>query len=541
MAKKPIPGMQQKALSSLASQFPGSPGRDAAGAPEGASSAEAPAPNESADKTSPGPAATPTPAPAPAPVLKPATKADAKSSTGSRPATKSAAGSKPVSKSAENPVAAGKTTAPEATKSPSPTGATNPSSASSSSANAGAPKPNSADRRGTGTGLLWLAVVFCLAAALVSLSAPSLRPVVRDLFTTYVPTVPARYVDFLVGQSRTSVEINTAALDERIIALQSAVDAVAGGAAPDSAEMRTFLTGAIAAGSARTLTDRLVQLETELAAIRQQAGSDATSTVEAREGLATQIAALDTRLASNEQGLAAAAPVQSELQARLSTLEGTAGSAQVRADGLEAKLVAQSEAVEAAKTAAGGLSRAQLDRVRPLLLVMHLRNATASGQSYTTTLESVATTLAAVATTTGVERAKPAIAALRRLEADTIPSRGEVVRNFDEISQSIALGQGASRLENMAASITDWLATTFDRPTSGAPGGDQTMGTLQAMHTALRSGRLEEALELAPSLEVPRLRFQIAAWTAQGRARLAVDGAVTTLEGVALEHMNSGG
>jgi hypothetical protein len=389
--------------------------------------------------------------------------------------------------------------------------------------------------------LLWLAVVFCLAAALVSLSAPSLRPVVRDLFTTYVPMVPARYVDFLVGQSRTSVDINTAALDERIIALQSAVDAVADGAAPDSAEMRTFLTGAIAAGSARTLTDRLVQLETELAAIRQQAGSDATSTVEAREGLATQIAALDTRLASNEHGLAAVAPVQSELQARLSTLEGTAGSAQVRADGLEAKLVAQSEAVEAVKTAAVGLSRAQLDRVRPLLLVMHLRNATASGQSYTTALESVATTLAAVATTTGVERAKPAIAALRRLEADTIPSRGEVVRNFDEISQSIALGQGASRLENMAASITDWLATTFDRPTSGAPGGDQTMGTLQAMHTALRSGRLEEALELAPSLEVPRLRFQIAAWTAQGRARLAVDGAVTTLEGVALEHMNSGG
>jgi hypothetical protein len=61
--------------------------------------------------------------------------------------------------------------------------------------------------------------------------------------------------------------------------------------------------------------------------------------------------------------------------------------------------------------------------------------------------------------------------------------------------------------------------------------------TLRSIRTALRGGRLDEALEATSNLDSPKYRLQFNAWRAQARARLEVDAAVAALEAMSFKYL----
>jgi DNA repair exonuclease SbcCD ATPase subunit len=485
MAKKPIPGMQETALSSLADQFPGSGGRG-----------------------------------------------------GSNPA-------------------AGTTTGPD---SPSSDG-TPPTSASTTYV-----------RKGVSGWVLALAVLICLSAATVSLSAPSLRPVVRDLAAKFLPMVPQSYVDFLVGQSRDVVEINLSALDGRIAGLREAIAAVTDGAATDSDEMREFLTGALTFGTARRLEQHLTRLASDLKASREQSDANIANAADARGVLDAQLStlesatdetrnllgtrldeakevdeALDGRLATTESQVTSSASLLSGIEERLRVAEDAAAPVASRIDDVEARTTAQAAAI-ATQTAAvedlnatvNTLTQARIERIRPLLLILHLNNAISANRSYKASLDAASEALATISAASSDATAASVIAKLRRYEEDNIPSRDEITRSFDTISQSVLVAQQPSRIESLRVSIVSLLGAALDKPAPAISEHDQMKSKLRSIGTALRGGRLDEALEAASSLDSPEYRVQFNAWRAQARARLEVDAAVAALEVMAFKYLYAG-
>jgi hypothetical protein len=518
MAKKPIPGMQETALSSLANQFPGSGGRG-----------------------------------------------------GSDAAGGGGAGPNPTSP-AEAPPARVSTVYV---------------------------------RKGASGWILALAVLICLAAATVSLSAPSLRPVVRDLFVDYAPEVPRRYVDFLVGQSRASVEIDLTALDSRIEGLRGAINAVADGAATDSVEMKQFLTGALTFGTARRLEENFARLESDVNAFREQGEASSADAGEKRAALAAQLTtlegavadarnrleagfaeaketdvaldgrlavtesqavtsgamltaieerlrvaedaaapvagrfdSLEAKIATQEEGLSARIAAQEEgLSARIAAQEeGLSARITAQEEGAAARVAAQAAVIEDLKSAVDTLTQAGIERVEPLLMILRLNNAIAANRSYKAPLDAAAEALAAAS---GDATAETAIATLRRHEGDSIPTRDQITRDFTTISQSVMISQEPSRIESLRDSIVTLLEAALDKPTPAVSDQDQMKSMLRSIQAELSGGRLVEALEKAESLDHPKFRTKFNAWRAQVRARLEVDAAVEALEVMAFKYLSA--
>ena len=540
MAKKPIPGMQETALSSLANQFPGSRGRGGGDPASGAA----------ADSDSAGFAGTP-----PAPVS------------------------------------------------------------------------NVFVRRGASGWVLALAVLICLAAATVSLSAPSLRPVVRDLFVDYAPAVPQRYVDFLVGQSGTLVEVDLAALDSRVEGLRGAINAVTDGAAADSEEMKQFLVGALTFGTARRLEEQLTRLESDLTAFQKQneaksgkadetyaaiiaqltalesAAAEARNVLGARLDSATEsdialdgrlavaeaqsarstssLTAVDERLAAIDERFTAADERLGAIDERLSGVRDATAPIAGRVDAAEAKITtqeakittqeakittqeakittqeakittqeakittqegaiaAQIAAVEDLKSTVGSLTQARIERIQPLLLILGLNNAVTANRSYKASLDAAAEALVSVSAALGDATAATAIATLRRHEGDSIPTRDQITRDFGAISQSVLLEQEPSRIESLRVSIVALVEAALDKPTSAVSEQDRIKSMLRTIGAELSGGRLGEALTKAESLDHPKFRTKLNAWRAQARARLEVDAAVEALEAMAFKYLSA--
>lgn len=519
MAKKPIPGMQETALSSLANQFPGSRGRGGGDPASGAA----------ADSDSAGFAGTP-----PAPVS------------------------------------------------------------------------NVFVRRGASGWVLALAVLICLAAATVSLSAPSLRPVVRDLFVDYAPAVPQRYVDFLVGQSGTLVEVDLAALDSRVEGLRGAINAVTDGAAADSEEMKQFLVGALTFGTARRLEEQLTRLESDLTAFQKQneaksgkadetyaaiitqltalesAAAEARNVLAARLDSATEsdialdgrlavaeaqsarstssLTAVDERLAAIDERFTAADERLGAIDERLSGVRDATAPIAGRVDAAEAKITtqeakittqeakittqegaiaAQIAAVEDLKSTVGSLTQARIERIQPLLLILGLNNAVTANRSYKASLDAAAEALVSVSAALGDATAATAIATLRRHEGDSIPTRDQITRDFGAISQSVLLEQEPSRIESLRVSIVALVEAALDKPTSAVSEQDRIKSMLRTIGAELSGGRLGEALTKAESLDHPKFRTKLNAWRAQARARLEVDAAVEALEAMAFKYLSA--
>jgi len=485
MAKKPIPGMQETALSSLADQFPGSGGRGR---------------NDSAAGTT----------------------------TGS--ASASSDGAQPTSVSTTHV------------------------------------------RKGVSGWILALAVLICLSAATVSLSAPSLRPVVRDLAAEFLPMVPQRYVDFLVGQSRDVVEINLSALDGRIDGLRGAIAAVAAGAATDSDEMREFLTGALTFGTSRRLEQHLTRLESDLKISLEQGETNNVNAADARGVLGAQLStlesaaketknllgarldeakevdgAIDGRLSITESQAASSASMLSGIEERLRVTEDAAALAAGLIDDVEARamaqegdLAAQTAAVEDLTIAINTLTQARIERIRPLLLILHLNNAILTNRSYKASLDAASEALATIAAASSDATVASVVAKLRRHEGDSIPSRDEITRSFDTISQSVLAAQKPSRIESLGGSIVSLLEAALDKPAPAISEHDQMKSKFWSIGTALRGGQLDEALEAASNLDNPKYRVQFNAWRAQARARLEVDAAVAALEAMAFKYLYAG-
>jgi uncharacterized coiled-coil protein SlyX len=497
MAKKPIPGMQETALSSLANQFPGSGGRGGSNSAAGTTTG--------ADSASPG----------------------------------------------------------------------------------GTPVTSTTYvRKGVGGWILALAVLICLSAATVSLSAPSLRPVVRDLFSEFVPAVPQHYVDFLVGQSRDSVEINLAALDGRIEGLRGAIDSVAAGASANSDEMREFLTGALTFGTARRLEQSFTRLKSDLKTSQEQGEAKIANAGEAREALAAQLSTLesatdeirnffggrldevkeadtvlDGRLSITESQAATSASVLSGIEERLNVAEAAAAPVAGRIDDVEARttaqdgviaaqeeviatqkgaIAAQTAAVDSLTAAVNTLAQARIERIRPLLLILHLNNAITANRSYKASLDAATEAIATISAASGDATAASTVATLRRHEGDSIPSRDEITRSFDTISEAVLVAREPSRIESLRVSIVSLLEAALDKPAPAVSENDQMKSKLRAIRTALRGGRLDEALEATSSLDSPKHRVQFNAWRAQARARLEVDTAVAALEAMAFRYLRTG-
>jgi hypothetical protein len=519
MAKKPIPGMQEAALSSLANQFPGSRGRG-----------------------------------------------------GVDPAAGGSAG----------PDSAGAARTPPATVSTVHV------------------------RKGASGWILALAVLICLAAATVSLSAPSLRPVVRDLFVDYAPAVPERYVDFLVGQSGTSVEIDLAALDSRIEALRGAINAVADGGAADSKEMKQFLVGALTLGTARRLEEQLVRLEGDLSAFRDQGAVNSAKADETHAALVAQLTALegtaaearsllearldaaketdvalDGRLAVAESLANRSMSSLTQAEERIGAVEDAAAPVAGRVDAAETKITAQETkttaqeekitaqeekiaaqeatiatqeariktqdeaisaqvaATEDLKTAVGSLTQARIERIRPLLLMLRLNDAITANHAYKPSLDAAAEALVSVSAALGDATAATAIATLRRHEGDSIPTRDQIVRDFGAISESILLSQEPSRIESLRVSIVALLEAALDKPAPAVSDQDRMISMVRSIRAELSGGRLDEALKKAGSLDHPKFRTKLAAWRAQARARLEVDAAAAALEAMAFKYLSA--
>jgi uncharacterized coiled-coil protein SlyX len=485
MAKKPIPGMQETALSSLADQFPGSGGRGGSN------------------------------------------------------------------------FSAGTTTGPDSANSDG----TPPSSVSTTYV-----------RKGVSGWILALAVLICLSAATVSLSAPSLRPLVRDLAAEFLPMVPQHYVDFLVGQSRDVVEINLSALDGRIDGLRGAIAAVANGAATDSDEMREFLSGTLTFGTARRLEQHLTRLASELKTSREQSGANTGDAADARGVLGAQLftlesatnetlnllaaksdeakevdEAFDGRLSITESQVTLLASSLSGIEERLRVTEGAAAPAANRIDEVEARTKAQEVAIATQAAAVENLSatintitQARIERIRPLLLTLHLNNAISANRSYKASLDAASEALATISAASGDAAVAAVVAKLRRYEGDRIPSREEIMRSFDTISESVLVAEEPSGIESLKVLILGLLEAALDKPTPAISEHDQMKSTLRSIRTALRGGRLDEALEATSNLDSPKYRLQFNAWRAQARARLEVDAAVAALEAMSFKYLYAG-
>jgi hypothetical protein len=482
MAKKPIPGMQETALSSLADQFPGSGGRGGGNS------------------------------------------------------------------------SAGTTTGPDSASSDG----TPPSSVSTTYV-----------RKGVSGWILALAVLICLSAATVSLSAPSLRPLVRDLAAEFLPMVPQHYVDFLAGQSHDVVEINLSALDRRIDGLRGVIAAVADGAATDSDEMREFLSGTLTFGTARRLEQHLTRLASELKTSREQSEANNGDAADARGVLGAQLftlesatnetlnllaakfdvakevdEAFDGRLFTTESQVTLLASSLSGIEERLRVTEGAAAPVANRIDEVEARtkaqevaIAAQAAAVENLSAAINTITQARIERIRPLLLTLHLNNAISANRSYKASLDAASEALATISAASGDAAVAAVVAKLRRYEGDRIPSREEIMRSFDTISESVLVAEEPSGIESLKVLILGLLEAALDKPTPAISEHDQMKSKLRSIRTALRGGRLDEALEATSNLDSPKYRLQFNAWRAQARARLEVDAAVAALEAMSFKYL----
>ena len=424
-------------------------------------------------------------------------------------------------------------------------------------------------RKGVSGWILALAVLICLSAATVSLSAPSLRPLVRDLAAEFLPMVPQHYVDFLVGQSHDVVEINLSALDGRIDGLRGAIAAVANGAATDSDEMREFLSGTLTFGTARRLEQHLTRLASELKTSREQSGANTGDAADARGVLGAQLSTLesatnetlnllaakfdvakevdeafDGRLFTTESQVTLLASSLSGIEERLRVTEGAAAPAANRIDEVEARTKAQEVAIATQAAAVENLSatintitQARIERIRPLLLTLHLNNAISANRSYKASLDAASEALATISAASGDAAVAAVVAKLRRYEGDRIPSREEIMRSFDTISESVLVAEEPSGIESLKVLILGLLEAALDKPTPAISEHDQMKSTLRSIRTALRGGRLDEALEATSNLDSPKYRLQFNAWRAQARARLEVDAAVAALEAMSFKYL----
>jgi hypothetical protein len=446
--------------------------------------------------------------------------------------------------------------------------------------------------------LLALAVLISLGAAVVSLSAPSLRPVVRDAFATYIPDVPQRYVDFLVGQSRDTVEVDLAALDDRIAALRNAIQAVAGGAATEDPEMARFLTGAIATGSARRIIEDVARLEAQLAKLQTQQDAGAANASVAREGIAASVKALeesmspalgeirsrqetdtarssdsrdglstridavesaavaaaqeahatlggridagvaaaqelDDRLAAAERNAVDAARGRSVLGDRVGAAEAAAMSERERLDGLRAKITAQADAAAAIKASVAGLTMLQINKLRPLLVVMHLRNTVAGQRPYAKELNAVEAAIG------GDGEAGDALAVLRDHADNGVRPIAALARLFEVQSKTIVTKQQSNPIKSLTDSVANWLGATFKLSSATRSDTPSVIVTMENIAVSLRNGQLDMALAEAEELNDPRAFLLLKPWRAQTRARLDVDNAVAVLEAISLDRASA--
>ena len=166
-----------------------------------------------------------------------------------------------------------------------------------------------------------------------------------------------------------------------------------------------------------------------------------------------------------------------------------------------------------------------------------MNNAISANRSYKASLDAASEALATISAASGDAAVAAVVAKLRRYEGDRIPSREEIMRSFDTISESVLVAEEPSGIESLKVLILGLLEAALDKPTPAISEHDQMKSKLRSIRTALRGGRLDEALEATSNLDSPKYRLQFNAWRAQARARLEVDAAVAALEAMSFKYL----
>ncbi len=393
MAKRPIPDVDSAALSRLADHFPGSgeprrPGENERTETPDAESRGRPTDQSTIDGTSGDGAAR----------AWPGSRRDGEPGAPSAPNGAPDGGFAP-------PLRGGAFTPP-----PRPGGFTPPPY------NVVPPPP---PRRRQG-GTLWslLFALVALAAAMVAIAAPSLRPELRAQLVTLFPDLSQETVDFLTGQDTGRLEITYDGLDQRIAQLTETLARLDGMEALTPDQMRDLLVG-------ETLGVRLQALEA--------GGADT----------AAQMQALSARLTKAERDQAQAAE-------RMDTLEIALAN---RAEDITATL---GDRIGAVRTALGQVNAMVTDSVTALgetVTVLEARVAALATDLRARETADAEQTGALAAVSSRFEDVQPVLNALRD-SLDTLSSRLESVDQQDAV-----LADDLATLEGVVATLADDLAT----------------------------------------------------------------------------------
>ncbi len=300
------------------------------------------------------------------------------------------------------------------------------------------------------------------------------------------------------GGPETTTDTAPAAAGEEEFADDTAAAADEAGAAPDASE----------AGGA-------MSADAEAAAAASAARLDA---------LEQQVAALEGRDIKADTA-AALAPIESKLapiESKLTSLEDKVAALGTSGGEIQSALRAVRQDLDKLAAGAGGI--APVANVRLIFDVSRLRRAVVGGQTYAAEL---APLKAALASDT---KAGGAIDTLAAHADKGVPSSAAIGAGFGAVADAILSQRSPLTGGDWFDAILVRLQSIVTvRRMDGTPGIDNPGAVVTATRAALAAGDLATAVSTLSVLE-PMSLPEVDDWLAEARARLAVDGALDTVE-----------
>ena len=561
MANRPrLPNVDPADLERLASQYPGSASRGGADASQAEPDAAKPQPQtkpgEKMSAESPK-SSTDVPAKASGPVSSETDKSASPTSASS--AARSA--TEPESSLSFTP------TSPSPTPSVGPSGlsagglsaaGSGGGAASGSGAGAGGSTPPP-KRRGSWFATFWTLVfaVIAVAAAVISVGAPSYRAEVRQLLRQHVPQLNERTVNLVTGYDTNRLEVTYEGLDARIDRLTEALERVVATEGLTQEAARELLLRDEMTAKLDDVDARLSALSSVSDDVSEQLPAQRAAIDAMKAEMSSEVARLDGELKAASETLAASADAlktelvttQDALKADLAATQEAVASLGQRSDTIEAGMA---EAAEA-QSALTGQTAAMQERVEtltkdfqalldvnertarlvsvfqsesmPVLALLQLQGAVNDSSPFAEELSFAKMNLNDAAISS------PAFAMLTQFSAKGVNSIKDLRRDLRLIAaQSSSISNRAS---NWGAQFGQWFSMLIGAvasPQSALGGGIE--AAADTIDSALERGDLELAVAEASVMITDSRSGALNDWLVGLRDRYQVSQAMRSLEAI---------
>lgn len=322
------------------------------------------------------------------------------------------------------------------------------------------------------------------------------------------------------------------ALVERVAAAEAEIDRLSSAPAPSGGDAEAADTGL--ADRVASLENKLTALSDEMAIVRQGLGNadDTDGVSEAATALTGRLADLDARLSALEEASGAPEVTEQDLTALSDRFDA---AAQAASDG-NAELTARLDALAAAqKELSDRLSqgRGVQEKAAAFLLASNLL-AASTNESGGFSAELDAVEVAALD--------QPAVAdalATLRDHAAGVPSVADLRARFPAVAASVIDASIVGADDGMVGTALTRIAALVTLRRTETDDGDAIDSIVNRAEAAANAGDLPAAVEALSALDGDPAKVA-APWITEAKARIAVNGAVRTLQSRALATLSGG-